>query len=172
MSAFIVAKETINRIVTAIVAPPLAFTDMPNQCLQEFTKAYLQDGGDNTAIPSKRISRCYGTEVDEWGTWLGRILWSMNVEAVSQRYPTVNPVAGFVVEQLQLKEASEYEWTEPSLHWVNTDFAEIVTGDIDCLLYQCAEGDVHKSHTYQALEWVQGVLAIAELQKIIEVNTK
>lgn len=165
MSAFIVAKETINRIVTTIVIPPLAFTHMPDQCLQEFTKAYLQDGGDNTAIPSKRISDCYGTEVDEWGTWLGRILWSMNAEAVSQRYPEPTRSIGH-------QWASEYEWTEPSLHWINTDFAEIVTGDIGCLLYQCTEGDVYKSHTYQALERVQGMLAIAELQKIVEVNTK
>lgn len=75
-------------------------------------------------------------------TWLGRNLWSMNVDAVSQRYC----LNGNDEETEYRAEVASYTFT------MRNEPLPVLVKQMDCLLYQCSEGDVPEREAFKALD--------------------
>ena len=84
----------------------------------------------------------------EEGTPEGRRFYRMNVDAMRARYPK---------ENYPLDLALSYTYSRSLGHCSNIEALKAV----NCLLYQCMEGDVPRSDLYQYLESVLTKLAFA-----------
>lgn len=84
---------------------------------------------------------------------LGRQLLEMNVSALEARYPTHDHAA-------DAEDAAAYTFTaRPS----STGYA---LRQLDCLMYQCAEGDVPERPLFEALEKTRRLLADRVLEGV------
>jgi hypothetical protein len=127
MSAFLINPETMNKVIRAICSP-----------------AYYR--------PHNRMFAGYN--VDRSNSWdkIGRALFALNVEAVSQRYPS---------ERGKFHTFEEYRFE--GIPYMR-DRSEIVScyKAAQCLAYQCSEGNVPEEAIYKELRDI-----ILELQERI-----
>lgn len=84
---------------------------------------------------------------------LGRLLLGMNVDALRQRYPAHR-------HDDEQAEADAYTFKP---HPVSTAYA---LKQLDCLMYQCAEGDVPERPLFEALTKMRDALADRVLQTV------
>ncbi len=88
----------------------------------------------------------------------GRMLWSLNAEAWKQRYTGTHYGASRQALRLEefaqyQEEAEAYEYDGPLFDDVTMeDFAQATNGCLDCLIYQCSEGDITESAIYNQLK--------------------
>jgi hypothetical protein len=127
MSAFVISPETMSRAVRAICA----------------RNSYGQIIPTFAGVDTSAKNAC---------TLIGRRLFTLNVEAVMQRYPDDN--------------ASEYAYTEtfelltpnnPAMHRGKALIAGYKA--LGSLAYQCSEGDVPQTDLYRELRTAMGAIA-------------
>jgi hypothetical protein len=137
MSAFVVGSDTMDKCVAIICA-----RGQYGQTIPVFA-------GVETAKNSAK-------------TEIGRRLFTLNIEAVQQRYPDTidkpkdmpGPIEPIPAHRL----AAEYVYAGPSrLGFVD---AIACVKSLQCLRYQCCEGDVDKSELYAEL--IRAIGAICE----------
>jgi len=135
MSAFIVSKECMNRVVAAI-----CYRSRYGQVIRTF---------DGIATDSKGAA-----------TEIGRRLFTLNVEAIYQRYPDTldapDNMPGPVDKSgksTALRDAARFVALP-----VHVDLVAAVKA-MNCLSYQCAEGDVPETPLYKELERAIGEIA-------------
>lgn len=96
---------------------------------------------------------------------LGRALYSLNIEAVHQRYPDTvdNPVT-------LPGEAGCERWPETYRHRLTAVSMSSVARykALSCLIYQCAEGSVIETAQYEALQAIKARLAHRIISKLPE----
>jgi hypothetical protein len=123
MSAFIVEDKTINRVVTFLA------TDREGDWLRRYIQEQL--GIDLTTSMGRET--------------LGKLMFSLNCDAVNQRYGD---------DQAKEFRPLNYAYRiEISCNRIMAFKA------IQCWHYQCSEGDIDQSNLYQVMERVQGHLA-------------
>jgi len=146
MSAFVIDQATMTRALRGIFAAhPMA--SWSGQIVPEFC-------GDCTSYGDRR-----------WiaPTMLGRRLFALNIEAVQQRYPDCRAdpsnMPGFDGCEYM---ASRYE-APASLIGARCDAALLADSlkALQCLIYQCSEGNVPETAEYQALKAAESAIAIA-----------
>jgi hypothetical protein len=150
MSAFVIDRQTMDRVVSGICARDRSYG--------QITRTFA---GFDTA------ERKNGTEI-------GRQLFTLNIEAVTQRYPDcADDPSNLPGPQDAARQASDYLWGGSA---ANDQESMIKTMKaMQCLRYQCSEGDVpettglyrelcmaigklaenivRKMPTYEAAEW-------------------
>ena len=124
MSAFVVEPTLMRRCVSAI----LADGEYGSPIVGVFT------------TPAERIII---SEDRNAGTKIGRALYRMNVNAVLSRYPQDT--------REMYPEAEEYTHCPHSRTMTGAQLADSAKA-LECLLYQCSEGDVPESDLYKELE--------------------
>ena len=122
MSAFIVETETIDRIVTWVDGK--LYRDHP----------YLYSKFGEAVGVGCRPTEWQIVHSDKLPNTLGQKLAAMNAAAVDQRYEERNPV-------------QIYRW-KPARQ---TSPVQVLKS-LQCLLYQCSEGDVPERPLYKVLE--------------------
>ena len=143
MSAFVIDKQTMDRVVSGICAKER----VNGQVIRRFS-------GLDTTI------RTNGTEI-------GRRLFTLNIEAVTQRYgdddlPGPCDVNGKSTARL---DAARYVWAAHPANDQETMIRSMKA--MQCLSYQCAEGDVpERAALYRELKAAIGELAEAIVEKM------
>lgn len=95
---------------------------------------------------------------------IGRLLFALNESAVDERY-------GELVREGMVGPLP------PSCRYIYTPISALVVGpvqlvkSIDCLLYQCNEGDLPESDTYRELQAVRGRIAHSVVARLPEYET-
>jgi hypothetical protein len=140
MSAFVINTDTMHRCVRGILAK-----SQYGQVIRHFMDI--------------------DTSANDAGTQIGRLLFTLNIEAVQQRYPGTldNPhnMPGPIDEDgnsTALSEAETYCYcpsTKPQTRKVLVDSFKA----LECLEYQCSEVDVPERPDYAALQKASGLLA-------------
>jgi hypothetical protein len=132
MSAFIVSDATMCRVLQGIVQA---------KNWKAFTLAEV-------FVPTDSV-----TQQEEALTELGKRLFAMNSEAVDQRYGRGTVESdGIPLDDFKFEFISLLHDPSPTL---KTDWYKAM----DCLLYQCAEGDVPRCRTYKELMEIRRDLA-------------
>jgi hypothetical protein len=141
MSAYVIDSATMGRVLRGLFA-----RNHYGQIVPLFDGEHTDPGDRRSADPTE----------------LGRKLFAMNVEAVTQRYPDCreNP------ENLPGPHGAERlatEYCAPSVIGYRRDAAELTDfyKAIQCLLYQCSEGDVFESPLFLELQRAAATLACA-----------
>ena len=141
MSAFVVDSKVINQIVFAL--------DL----------AIQQEGQYPATFPDLRyINSKSLRELAEEPSELGRTMYSMNINAVEQRYPD-GDLPGTYTDGEAL-DAYKYRREETSPIQVYKS--------LSCYLYQCSEGDVFELPLYNALKEFKSALAEHMVEKMPE----
>jgi hypothetical protein len=123
MSAFIVEDKTINRVVTFLG------TDREGDWLRRQVQEHL--GLDLTTGVGRET--------------LGQLMFSLNCDAVNQRYGE---------NQAQEFRPLDYKYRmEISCNRIQA------FKSLQCWHYQCSEGDIDQNPLYQTMERIQGALA-------------
>ena len=130
MSAYIVDKYTIDRILTFLYLKPDGFEHAINRWQDDF----FGEVGEVYDTPEK----------------LGQALWQLNIDAVDQRYREQNDI--LVYDRLNLKPASALQ----------------VYKSIQCLLYQCSEGDAPTRPLFRRLRQLQTNIGEAIIEQLPE----
>lgn len=148
MSAFVVDTATMDRVVRGIVGRARY-----GQIIRKF-------GGIDTSEGSA-------------GTRIGRLLFTLNVEAVFQRYPGCenNPdsMPGPVGDDGRseaLSMAADYRYGGRAAPLLDTEALVHSCKALQCLRYQCNEGDVPLTALYRELELAIGEIAMEVLEKM------
>jgi hypothetical protein len=132
MSSFIVRPETINRIVSYL--------------------SYAQGNGQIQYSNVQCLLRKYGITVEKWidKQALVKKLIDLNIEAVHQRYGdmSIETMPGKVGQKLS-DYVFQYEDGGPIR----------VYKSLQCLTYQCAEGNVPETELYRFLEDLENTIA-------------
>lgn len=129
MSAFVVGSETMDRCVRAICAK-----DQYGQVVPQFAGLYTSEAKNRTEI--------------------GRRLFTLNVEAVMQRYPGCKDkpadMPGPTAPIPAAKLPARYTYEGSAIPASTRELPALVKA-LQCLRYQCNEGDVDKSPLYAEL---------------------
>ena len=128
MSAFVVDRKCMDRCVRTLTA-----RGRYGQILRSF-------GGIDTAAAGA-------------ATEIGRRLFTLNVEAVMQRYPdTQDDPSRLPGDNMAPRHTSRYQAPQRGPSMLTR--AELVDGAkaLHCLVYQCAEGNVPESDLFRELE--------------------
>jgi hypothetical protein len=154
MSSFIVKPETINRIVTFLdtkTAGSDLYASSYRDLLKEYGLAPIDDKG----------MRILMIETDEWPQTLAKKLLDLNIEAVHQRYgdTSIETMPGKVGQKL---EDYAYRFNHSTLVQVYKS--------VQCLSYQCAEGNVPETQLYKFLEDLENTLAKEIVSALTEYN--
>jgi hypothetical protein len=168
MSAYIVDKDVIDRIVWAICSPcPIHDT---YGGIRRFNTVMDIPHETATYVPIESTHR----------DRLGRELWAANLSAVQQRYPTDTNGSRPGPTDFRDEMVEEYRYgrsdsTTSRLNrgtlvwgaecWSRT---EAVLDDMGRLIYQMSEGDVPETAVYTGLQIVRGELAVQLLEEIHE----
>lgn len=134
MSAFVVDRKCMDRCVRTLTA-----RGRYGQILRSFA----------------RIDTSQPGAADE----IGRRLFTLNVEAVMQRYPDTQDNPGSLPgDSMAPRHAASYR--APQRGPAKLGRAELVDGAkaLSCLAYQCAEGNVPESGLFQELEAAIGAV--------------
>jgi hypothetical protein len=126
MSAYVVDKKTIDRIVTYI---------------------FREYGYRDQDI----LHRYYPQLVAENENVLGQRLWKLNVDAVNCRYEENNPV-------------ELYQWSPEHCGLIQT------LKSLQCLIYQCAEGNIPDTNLYKDLERLEKSIMSKIIDALPEYN--
>jgi hypothetical protein len=153
MSAYIVDRKVIHRIVTAIC------TERSHDCAAREIARRLGTLLSTEALPVIRAATNIGTAI-------GHELWKMNLDAVSQRYP--RDKSGERPGPIDFKDSDvdEYVYEPQPLNFEAT--GKTIDDDFGSLIYQCSEGDVPQSQLYRGLVELQGILAVQYLRAKLE----
>jgi len=135
MSAFVVDTETMDKVVRVICGK-----GRYGQIISKFRGIYTDEGDPEVTI--------------------GRMLFTLNIEAVMQRYPDCVDKP----EELPGEDgcASFPDTYKPRhISYAPLSREEMIGGykALRCLIYQCSEGDVPESKTLVALEEASNVIA-------------
>lgn len=151
MSAFVVDTATMDRCVTGLLAKTKS-----GYIFRRFLDVHTDD--------------------HEAGTQIGRRLFTLNIEAVQQRYPDTldnpNSLPGSCDEDgnsTVLSDAATYafarkDWRSGTSRKALCDSYKALT----CLRYQCSEGNVPERPEYVALSEAIGELASAIVESLPE----
>ena len=181
MSAYIVDKQSIDRIVALILSTcdhyssnpatlrfliqeriDLLTPDTPEGVDRRWGGWHLFSQSADAPMPQPGDR---GFDLQPVADTIGRWLWRMNLAAVKERYPDdvdgqrPGPV-GFRDE-----DTLNYVWTDPNLPSAIEYREAFIVDEIGSLLYQSAEGHVHGSDLYRGLRNVQGMLALECLKE-------
>jgi hypothetical protein len=151
MSAFVVNTETMDKCVAAICA------------VDRYGPVILQFGGIDTQLPDAP-------------SLIGQMLYVMNIESVKQRYPdTVKHPETMPGPADAANLAANYEFSPNMrpLSGYGTILADRMAWlsafkALECLEYQCAEGDVPQCELFKKLHFAMGVIAMTIVQKLPE----
>ena len=132
MSAFIVDKSTMQAVVTAICG-----RSFYGQIIPRFLG--------------------FSTDTMDTSTRIGRGLYALNINAVTQRYG--GPVSDLPGPSNPERTAKTFRGPDPSRQMTPTP--ELIRGlkALRCLIYQCAEGTVPDMAEYAELEQAAGAIA-------------
>jgi hypothetical protein len=130
MSAFVISITQMDLVVTAICSADQVY----GQHIPQFAGEHTID--------------------DSAATRIGRALFAMNVDAVTQRYSAKD-----AAEYWEVSLAKTYTYTRPRVVVPAAAFKAM-----QCLQYQCSEGNVPESDLYRELEAAQAIIA----RKIVE----
>jgi hypothetical protein len=130
MSAFVIDEGTMNRVVRAI-----CHKNRYGQVIRKFM------GID--------------TSERDAPTRIGRLLFTLNIEAVMQRYPDCEEKPG------KLPGSYDAPVLPQTYRAKINPMGTLVDGykAVRCLIYQCSEGDVDQSECYRALDAAAGEIA-------------
>ncbi len=145
MSAFVVDTGTMDRVVRGIIA-----SSRYGQIIDRFADIDTTERGA--------------------GTRIGRLLFSLNIEAVFQRYPGCADDPGDMPGPIgddgrseALKMASDYTYRSIAKR-VDTEAMVHSCKAMRCLRYQCSEGDVPGTELYRELQAAIGEIALAVVE--------
>lgn len=134
MSAFVVSEKTMTRVVTAL-------------CARNRYGHILPMFGN------------IGTDAPDAPTKIGRLLFSLNIEAVTQRYPDCEDDQSNMPGTVGCQ-SLPMTFSCRSGHYLSVP--SLIDGykAIRCLIYQCSEGDVpERAAVYRWLVAASGVIA-------------
>lgn len=175
MSAYIVNRETIDAIVSTIMDPPrrgymggfdpYLFKPIaaegfrfPVGGIEQPSCPFHTESGDIT--PDARTA---------WGTWLGRLLWSLNLDAVRARYPGDTDGKRPGPCDFTDADVEAYTWKRTP-HATDAPHGRALVTAWGSWEYQCHEGDVPERPVFQALIAARGRLAVQHLRSVLEAN--
>lgn len=144
MSAFVVDTDTMDKVVRAICA-----RSRYGQVIPQFAGLYTEAPDSLTAI--------------------GRRLYTLNVEAVQQRYPDTNDNPDNMPGPIEPIPAAQlpHRYTHRSgQHVLNFDAAVACLKAMHCLSYQCSEGDADESGIFKELTAAIGTFADHLIQSL------
>tara|TARA_Y100001963_G_scaffold122057_1_gene171106 strand:- start:78 stop:638 length:561 start_codon:yes stop_codon:yes gene_type:complete len=178
MSAYIVNRETIDAIVDSIMDPPQSgcFGGFDPYLFDPIVKAGPTGfKGDGFARPKKTYRADYGSTIDPaaqraWGTWLGRVLWSLNLDAVKARYPGDRDGQRPGPNDFRDCDVQKYEWKRSLSRNGFVSHGRALVTAWGSWEYQCHEGDVPERPVFQALMAARGRLAARHLRDVLEAN--
>ena len=152
MSAFVIDSATMGRVLRGLFA-----RNRWGQFVAQFDGEYTAPGDSRSADP----------------TTVGRKLFAMNIEAVMQRYPDCrgNPRD---LPGPRCAHALANEYQAPTFAVGATHALRSLVHfykAIQCLLYQCSEGNVPESPLYQELQRAAAELAGGIVRELPEYET-
>lgn len=143
MSAFVVSTDTMKRACLAIC-------------------------GRNRYGQIIRTFAGIRTDEPDAATKIGRRLFTMNIEAVYQRYPDTQDTGQLPGNGNDLELPTTFRCPEPRPLPMATGALAAGIKALGCLRYQCSEGDAPESPMYQALEEAIGVLSYEVVARMPE----
>jgi hypothetical protein len=150
MSSFVVSPEVINRIVTFLDTKSTRNTIHQSEYRRLLAK-YLMIPNTEESIYNYDYSDAMRIDKQK----LVDALYAMNVEAVHQRYGDTSPLTmpGHVPTNKQLAQFGSipYRYTETTMVQAFKS--------VQCLSYQCSEGNVPDSPLYKFLEELENIIA-------------
>ena len=176
MSAYIVNRETIDAIVDTIMDPPRSgcFGGFDPYLFKPIAAEGFRFPGGGIEQPSRPFHTESGDITPDartaWGTWLGRLLWSLNLDAVKARYP--GDTDGNRPGPCDFTDADveTYTWKRSLSRNGFVSHGRALVTAWGSWEYQCHEGDVPGRPVFQALMSARGRLAARHLRDVLEAN--
>jgi len=136
MSSFIIDPSTMHNVIRAICSP-MRFS-----------------------LPGRLV---LGFDVDKSESWdaIGRVLYAMNVEAVTSRYKDM--------KRDEFYNGSDYRFPKIPRMLTLKDKVECYKA-LQCFLYQCSEGRVPETETFKEIAGFEVQLAQAIVSSLPEYN--
>lgn len=156
MSAFVVSNETIHRCVSALAPPDPHWVEKWAEYKEHNVR--LQQGKRTRKIINPVDWQAVWRTLETAGQKLGRDLLKLNCDAVVQRYPCDH-------HDMTQDEQGRWYYETYTYRPVNGTPIEKLKA-LDCLIYQCSEGDVPETELYKRLVKVSDELH-AEIAKTI-----
>jgi len=151
LSSFIVRPETINRIVTyldTMTAGGSIWASTYKRLLEKYHLDNIEKGARILILDS-----------DEWPKDMAKKLLDLNISAMNQRYS----------ENTGLKDVAymKTKGVDFTYHFTPSPLIQVYKS-IQCLSYQCAEGDVPQTELYKFLDELENTIAHEIVSQIPE----